>query len=165
MTPSCTTCSTVPWATRVGAPLRNGLTEAVLAWDTTAVPDGRYVVRVTASDTPDNPPALALSGHDDSRSFQVDNAPPALDASLVAAAAPTAIRATARDAGSPIRKLEISVDAGRWQEVYPRDGINDSTEEIYEFPLPAGAGPGPHVVVLRVSDRLGNVATGRVDVR
>ncbi|MCG6928771.1 MAG: hypothetical protein LJF30_26135 [Acidobacteria bacterium] len=142
--------------------LRGGLTEAVLAWDTTAVPDGRYVVRVTASDAPDNPPSLALTGHEDSTSFQVDNAPPTLAASLVEGEG--TIRATARDVGSPIRKLEISVDAGRWQEVYPTDGINDSTEEAYEFPIPGGAGPGPHVVVLRVADRLGNVATGRVDV-
>ncbi len=141
-------------------PLRGGLTEAVLAWDTTAVPDGRYLVRVTASDAPDNPPSLALAAHDDSTSFQVDNAPPTLDASL----GEGTIRATARDVGSPIRKLETSVDAGRWQEVYPTDGINDSMEEVYEFPIPAGAGAGPHVVVLRVADRLGNVATSRVDV-
>jgi sugar lactone lactonase YvrE len=144
--------------------LHKGLTEAVLAWDTTAVPDGRYLVRVTASDGPDNPPSLALTSHDDSKSFQVDNAPPSLAASLVEGGGPGTIRATARDAGSPIRRLEVSVDAGRWQEVYPTDGINDSMEEVYEFPLPAGTGPGPHVVVLRVSDRLGNVATGRVDV-
>jgi hypothetical protein len=145
-------------------PLRKGLTEAVLAWDTTAVPDGRYLVRVIASDAPENPPSLALAGHEDSRSFQVDNAPPSLVASLVDGSSPPRIRATARDAGSSIHRLEISVDAGRWQEVYPRDGINDSTEETYEFPLPAGVRPGPHVVVLRAADRLGNVATGRVDV-
>jgi WD40 repeat protein len=141
--------------------LRSGLTEAVLAWDTTAVPDGRYLVRVTASDAPNNPPALALASHEDSQSFQVDNAPPTLTASLVA---DDQIRATARDAGGPIRKLEISLDAGRWQEVYPTDGINDSTEEVYEFPVPPGPGAGPHVVVLRVSDGLGNLATARVDV-
>jgi len=144
--------------------LRGGLTEPVLAWDTTAVPDGRYLVRVTASDAPDNPVSLALTSHDDSTSFQVDNAPPTLAASLVDGGGSDRIRATARDAGSPIRRLEISVDAGHWQEVYPTDGINDSREEVYEFPIPAGGGIGPHVVVLRVSDRLGNVASGRVDV-
>ncbi len=60
--------------------------------------------------------------------------------------------------------MEFSVDAGRWQEVHPLDGINDSTEETYEFAITAIEGPGPHVVVLRVTDRLGNVATGRVDL-
>ena len=35
--------------------LRKGLTDAVLAWDTSTVPNGRYVIRVTASDSPSNP--------------------------------------------------------------------------------------------------------------
>ncbi len=143
--------------------LRKGLTEPVLAWDTTAIPDGRYVVRVTASDAPDNPPALALTGHKDSVSFEVDNAPPTLVASFVSGSTDR-VRATARDAGSRIQRLEFSVDAGRWQQVYPLDGINDSSEESYEFAIPSTGGVGPHVVVLRVFDRLGNVATGRVDV-
>jgi sugar lactone lactonase YvrE len=143
--------------------LRRGVTEPVLAWDTSSVPDGRYLIRVIASDAPDNPPALALTGQKDSASFEVDNSPPSLEAALVPG--PTdRIHATARDSGSPIRRLEISIDAGRWQEVYPVDGIDDSPEETYEFAVPPGDTPGPRVVVLRVSDRLGNVATGRVDV-
>jgi hypothetical protein len=143
--------------------LRKGVKEPVLAWDTTAMPDGRYLVRVTASDAPDNPPALALAGHKDSSSFEVDNAPPTLVASLVSGRAGR-VRAIARDAGSRIQRLEFSVDAGRWQQVYPLDGINDSSEETYEFAIPSNGGAAPRVVVLRVSDRLGNVATGRVDV-
>ena len=111
----------------------------------------------------DNPPALALTGYKDSASFEVDNAPPVLTASLVQTE-PATIRAVARDAGTAIRRLEVSVDAGRWLEVYPTDGINDSKEETYQFPVPSNGGSAPRVVVLRVSDRLGNVATGRVDV-
>jgi outer membrane protein assembly factor BamB len=143
--------------------LRRGVADPVLAWDTTAMPDGRYLVRVTASDAPDNPPALALAGDKDSASFEVDNSPPTLRASL-APGTRDRIRATAQDSGSRIRRLEFSLDAGRWQEVHPVDGINDSTEETYEFSVQTSTSPGPHVVVLRVSDWLGNVATGRVDV-
>ena len=143
--------------------LRKGVADPVLAWDTTAMPDGRYLVRVTASDAPDNPPALALAGEKDSASFEVDNSPPTLRASLVPGTRDR-IRATARDHGSRIRRLEFSLDAGRWQEVHPVDGINDSTEETYEFSVQTSESPGPHVVVLRASDWLGNVATGRVDV-
>ena len=144
-------------------PLRQGVTEPVLAWDTSAVPDGRYVIRVTASDAPDNPPALSLTGHRDSRSFEVDNAPPSLEASLVRGQRGR-VRVQVKDAGSAIRRLEFSVDAGRWQEVHPVDGINDSREETYEFTVPPAESAGSRVVVLRVSDLLGNVATGRVDV-
>jgi hypothetical protein len=143
--------------------LRKDLTEPVLAWDTTSMPDGRYLIRVIASDAPDNPPAMALSGHEDSASFEVDNAPPTLVASL-AAGRPDRVRAEARDAGSQIQRLEFSVDAGRWQQVYPLDGINDSSEESYEFVIPSDEGERPRVVVLRVSNRLGNVATSRVNL-
>ncbi len=143
--------------------LRGGLNEPVLTWDTTALPDGRYLVRVSASDAPANPPALALGGDRDSTSFEIDNTSPTLSASL-APGSRDRIRVTARDAGSRIRRLEFSLNAGRWQEVYPVDGINDSSEETYEFSVRTSDTAGPHVVVLRVSDRLGNVATGRVEV-
>ncbi len=61
-----------------------------------------------------------------------------------------------------MRSLETSTDAGRWEEVHPRDGIADSLEETFEIPLPAAA--SGRVVVLRATDLLGNVATARVDV-
>jgi len=138
--------------------LRRGLSEPVLAWDTSTVPNGRYVVRVIASDAPGNPPSLTLSGTKDSSSFAVDNTPPTISAALE----PQRIRATVRD-DSPIRELELSIDAGRWEEVYPVDGLADSPEEQYDIPLrPSGA--GPHVVVLRATDILGNTSTVRVDV-
>jgi len=143
--------------------LRKGLTEAVLAWDTSTVPNGRYVVRVTASDAPSNPPPLALSGDKESLPFDVDNTPPTVTVTL-ASRVPVRVRAVAKDDSSLIRRAEYSVDGGRWEEVHPTDGINDSREETYEFSLESLSGPGPHIVVVRASDTLGNVSTARVEV-
>ena len=143
-------------------PLRRGLTEPVLAWDTSTVPNGRYVVRVTASDAPGNPPAFTLTASRDSGSFQVDNAAPTVAATLEPGR-PGRIRAVARD-DSPVRRLEFAVDAGDWQEVPAKDGIADSQEEEFEIVLPPAAQAGSRVVVLRATDILGNVATVRVDV-
>jgi len=144
-------------------PLRKGIPEPVLAWDTSTVPNGRYLIRVLASDSPGNPEGLALSGEKESNAFEVDNTPPAVTASL-AHRSPVRVRVIVRDDSSQVRKVEYSVDGGRWQEIHPLDGINDTREESYEFPLPPTEGPGPHVVVVRASDLLGNVATGRVEV-
>jgi outer membrane protein assembly factor BamB len=141
-------------------PLRARVDEPVFAWDTATVPNGRYVVRVVASDAPANPPALALVGSKDSASFEVDNAPPSIAASLDAARG--LVRVTVHDDASPVRKLETSTDAGRWEEVHPVDGIADSAEESYEIAV--AAGKGTRIVVLRATDLLGNVATARVDV-
>ena len=143
--------------------LKRALAEPVFAWDTSTVPNGRYVLRIVASDAPDNPPVLARMGAKESPSFLVDNAPPILEARLDPAG--SAIRATVRDDASPVRKLEFSVDAGRWQEVHPTDGIADSLEETYAILLAALGPAGPHVVVLRATDLLGNMATARVDAR
>jgi hypothetical protein len=142
--------------------LRKGLTDAVLAWDTSTVPNGRYLVKVVASDAPTNPAALALTGEKESGPFDVDNTPPVVTAVL--AGSPASIRAVGRDDASAIRRAEYSVDGGRWEEVYPLDGINDGLEETYEFAPQGLSGPGPHLVVVRATDLLGNVATARVEV-
>ena len=80
-------------------------------------------------------------------------------------ARPPRVRAVVKDDSSLIRRAEYSVDGGRWEEVHPVDGINDSREETYEvIALDALAGAGPHIVVVRASDSLGNVSSARVEV-
>jgi sugar lactone lactonase YvrE len=141
--------------------LKKGLTDAVLAWDTSTVPNGRYVIRVTASDSPSNPESLALAGDRESVPFEVDNTPPSV---TVAADGRARVTVTVKDDSSHVRRAEYSVDGGRWQEVHPTDGISDALEERYEIPLGTLEGPSPHIVVVRATDLLGNVATGRVEI-
>jgi hypothetical protein len=143
--------------------LSKGVNEPVLAWDTSTVPNGRYVIRVTGTDAPSNPVSLALTGERESAPFDVDNTPPTVTVSL-AGGSPARVQVTVRDDSSQVRRAEFSIDGGRWQEVHPRDGINDALEETYEIPLPDLSGPGPHIVVVRASDLLGNISTGRVEV-
>jgi hypothetical protein len=141
--------------------LRSGLDEAVIAWDTTTVPNGRYVLRVVASDAPANPPALATSASRDSASFEIDNSPPTMTAAYEAAR--RLVRADVRDE-SAVRRLDFAVDGGHWEEIHPVDGIADSPEERYEIVAPAAASPTPRMMVLRATDLLGNVSTLRVDL-
>ena len=145
-------------------PLRLGLSEPVFAWDTATVPSGRYLLRVIASDAPGNPRVLALTGSRETGSFEVDNAPPRIKA-VPDATVRGLIRVTVQDDASPVRRLELSVDAGPWEDVHPEDGIADATTESYRVEIPAAADQrGRRLVVLRASDLLGNVATARVDV-
>jgi sugar lactone lactonase YvrE len=146
-------------------PLRTGLVEPVFAWDTATAPSGRYLLRITASDAPGNPRRFALTESKETASFEVDNAPPRIQA-VTDPAAPGLIRVSVQDDASPVRRLELSVDAGPWEDVHPEDGIADATSETYKVEIPVTkAGPhGRRIVVLRASDLLGNVATARVDV-
>jgi sugar lactone lactonase YvrE len=141
--------------------LKKALTDAVVAWDTTTVPNGRYVVKVVASDAPANPPSVALVGEKESTAFEVDNTPPLVTVTLAEA---RRVKVSVRDDASVVRRVEYSVDGGRWQEVHPTDGINDSLQEQFDFTVTDLTGPAPHVVVVRAADLLGNLSTGRVEI-
>jgi hypothetical protein len=144
--------------------LRSGLVEPVFAWDTATVPSGRYLIRVTATDAAANPRALALTGSRETGSFEVDNTPPRIKATPDPSR-PGLVRVSVVDDASPVRRLELSVDAGPWEDVHPLDGIADAPSESYEVQVPPPADPkARRVVVLRASDVLGNVATARVDL-
>ncbi len=140
--------------------LRRGLSEPVFAWDTAAVPSARYMLRVVASDSPGNPRALALTATKETPSFEVDNAPPRIQAVKEGSGV---VRVTVQDDASPVRRLELSIDAGPWEDVHPEDGIADSTNESYRISVPVEP-RGRRLVVVRASDILGNASTARVDV-
>jgi hypothetical protein len=120
-------------------------------------------VRVTASDAPSNPEALALSADKESGAFDVDNTPPAVTVS-VGPPSPLRIHVLVKDDSSPVRRTEYSVDGGSWEEVHPTDGISDTPEESYDFAPPPFTTQGPHMIVVRATDLLGNIASARVEV-
>ncbi|HUF47230.1 MAG TPA: hypothetical protein VMM93_05380, partial [Vicinamibacterales bacterium] len=117
--------------------LRTGLLDTIYVWDTTTVPDGRYVVRVEASDALANAAGRALVGQLDSDAITVDNTPPAISATVTREATGALIVIEVRDALSPIQKVEYSVAGGAWQLLYPVDGLADSPVERYQFRLDA----------------------------
>ncbi len=138
--------------------IRQDLAEPMLVWDTTSVPNGRYVLRVGASDAATNAPDLALTGYLESTAFEIDNAPPVV---TVTAAQRTAERTTiafdARDGDSSVLKAEFSLDGARWRTVYPLDGLADSGAERFELQLEQPVDPA--AVVIRVTDTANNVTS------
>jgi hypothetical protein len=145
--------------------LREGLRSPVVAWDTVAMPDGRYTLRVVANDGASNPADSARTGERISRSFEVDNTPPRVeDLAVQPSANGHQIRFTARDDISPIRSVEYSVNSGAWSMVFPSDGIADSREEAFDFAVP-GFKNGVYTLVVKVNDTLGNTVTARAELR
>ncbi len=142
--------------------LRSEITDSILVWDTAAMPNGTYFVKVVASDTPANSADTALSGELDSVAFEVDNQPPVIGAITArAAGGRLAISFEVRDDHSPIQRAEYSADGQIWRAVFPRDGIADSRTEQYELSI-AGA-LEPRGLSLRVTDAMNNVGTAQVE--
>jgi hypothetical protein len=140
--------------------LKRGLTDSILVWDTTSVPNGTYQLRVMASDSVANPPGNALAGHIDSTSFDIDNAPPTIRISGVRREGTrTLIAFEVRDEHSAVQKVEYSLDGDRWRAIYPKDGIADSRMEQFELVLDGDA--GTRGVVIRATDALNNISSAR----
>ena len=145
--------------------LKENLEQKFYSWDTTALPDGAYYLKVVATDAASNPPALALKTERESERFEVDNTPPVVEDIKVAPASgkmtgghPASF--TARDATSAIERAQYSLDGGDWVLVAPSTGISDALVEHYDFGLPSLA-PGEHTIAVRVYDRFENVGSGK----
>jgi sugar lactone lactonase YvrE len=145
-------------------PLKHGLTDEIVVWDTSSVPNGRYVLRVVASDAPSNSPSTALTGSLESTAFDIDNTPPVITVTNVTRqGGKMTIAFEVRDADSNVQKAEYSLDGDRWQTIYPKDGIPDSRMEQFELVLDGE--PGTHGVIIRATDALNNIASARGDVQ
>ena len=143
-------------------PLRKGVTETILVWDTTTVANGTYFIRVVASDSPSNSNADVLSGEMDSNAFDIDNTPPTVSVTSIRAdRGRTVIAFDVKDDHSPIQKVEYSMDGQRWRGVFPVDGIADSRAEHYELSIEGEI--GDRGVILRATDAMNNVSSAQVD--
>ncbi|HEX3356958.1 MAG TPA: hypothetical protein VHS31_08305 [Tepidisphaeraceae bacterium] len=145
--------------------LKDKLTDATWDWDTRAVADGRYEIKVTASDEAANPRGMGKTASRVSDPVVVDNTAPVVgDLKAVAKGAAAHIELRAVDRTSTIASLEYSVDSSTdWQSVLPSDNIADSPDEAYSFdtqPLSSGA----HQITIRASDAYGNQAHESVTI-
>ena len=144
--------------------LKDGLKDKYLSWDSTAFPDGEYLLRVTASDASSNPRDQALEASLISDPFLIDNTPPQI-LNLAASVSGTkvAVRFTAHDARSNIDKAEYSVNGGDWSLVQPVNKLTDSPEEDYRLEIDRTA--GEQVIAVRVADEFDNQSVDKVVVK
>jgi hypothetical protein len=140
--------------------LRSSLTDSIFVWDTTTVADGRYVIRLTASDSPANGADRKLDGDRESDPISIDNTPPVIVTEISKNASGVRLVVRVRDAQNPIQKVEYSIGGGPWQLVFPADGLADSPEERYEIPLANESEAGR--LVIRATDLLQNVTSQAV---
>ena len=128
-------------------------------WDTTAFPDGYYLLKIAASDELDNPADRLLTCEKISEPFLIDNTPP--EVSEMEVMEKMTIKGTAYDETSRILRIEYSVDGEDWVHIFPEDGIFDSKSETFKFIL-SSLSSGEHTVVVKAADSEGNVGAGKI---
>jgi hypothetical protein len=136
------------------------LTKTDFDWDTTGLAEGRYRVRVEASDDAANPLGTGQKHAKVSDTVVVDNTPPTLNATLDG----RRLRGEAKDSTSPIVRVDVAID-GRsdFRPLAAKDGVFDSPDENLETDLAAVVPAGTHLVVVRVWDAAGNVTSKEFD--
>jgi hypothetical protein len=146
--------------------LKDKLRDTFYTIDGATLADGRYVIKVVASDAPDNPPGQKLLGERLSEPVDIDNTPPVVKATGQPQLTRDGVRVvfSVDDATGKIKRADSSLDGATWIPVFPEDGIADNGSETYavEFPVTAS---GEHTISLRVFDSSGNVGTLSVTVR
>jgi outer membrane protein assembly factor BamB len=144
-------------------------------WDGRTVEDGRYEIRVTASDERSNSAEAKLTASRVSEPVVVDNTGPAIEIHSVggktALAAPVEIRGdkaviklAAVDRLSAIEEVAYTIDSDKdWQTAIPDDLVYDTTEEQITIGLEE-LKAGEHVVSIRAKDSVGNTTYKTVEL-
>ncbi|HEX4125607.1 MAG TPA: hypothetical protein VHY37_12830 [Tepidisphaeraceae bacterium] len=145
--------------------LKDKLSDTSYDWDTRMVADGRYEIKVLASDAPSNTPADAKTAARISDPVVVDNTPPVIGEITTTIAGATAhIDTTVADATSVVGEVDYTVDSAKdWRFVLPVSNIYDSAEARMSFDVP-GLTPGKHQITLRATDTHGNQSFATVFV-
>lgn len=146
--------------------LKDKLRDNFYTIDGATLADGRYVIKVVASDAPDNPPGQKLTGERLSEPVDIDNTPPVVKLMGQPQVTRDAVRVvfTVDDMTGKVRKADSSFNGTAWVPAFPDDGIADSGHEVYTVEVPLVA-PGEHTISLRTFDSSGNVGTLSVTVR
>jgi hypothetical protein len=127
-------------------------------WDTRTAADGRYTVRVTASDKLDNVTGGAKTATRISDPVVVDNTPPTIKDPTVEQSGPKTllVKTVVTDNLTPVSDFRYAIDSAKdWKLVLPEDAIFDSTNESILFKIP-DLSTGAHVLTIRATDGQGN---------
>lgn len=145
-------------------PLRPELRERYYSWDSSAFPDGKYRVRVTASDAPSNTPEQTLTNTKESDRFLIDNTPPEITGLTgTRNAGKIEVRFHAKDAWNVLQKAEYSLNGGEWKVAEPTTRLTDNEEHDYLFR--ADASGGEVTIAVRVSDAYANEGVAKTVVK
>ncbi len=147
------------------------LTKPEYEWDTSAMPEGLYKVRVEASDEPANPPADVQTHRLESPPVRVDNTPPVITGLAVTGGGAgnvnvRKITAHVTDGLGPIVRVEMAIDGHlEWHPLGAADGLFDTADERVDANVATVLPPGPHLITVRAVDAAGNSSLAEAEAR
>jgi hypothetical protein len=136
--------------------LKKGLETDSFEWDGHTIEDGRYEIRVTASDERSNTTTTKLTGSRITEPVVVDNTGPVIKKYSIDSSKAVVLKMQVSDQLSAIGKLDYTVDSNtEWISTVPDDLVYDTTDEDFTIVIEQ-LSTGEHVIAVRVSDDVGN---------
>lgn len=136
------------------------VTRTSFDWDTTALPEGVYRVKVEASDELANPAEKVLKHELESGTILVDHTPPVFKTLGLKG---RRVSGEVVDGLGPIARIEVAVAGSEeWRPVHPSDGIFDEASETFDADVSAIVPAGAAIVSVRAYDAAGNVVVRSV---
>ena len=137
-------------------PMVDDLDETHFSFDATALPDGIYRFRLTASDRRAQPDHVGLEAIETSGPVVIDHTPPRLERVARAGQGTDAhVEVEVVDATNPLRNAVYSADGQAWIPAVAADGLLDGRRETLRIRPAADA----ELLLLRVTDAAWNVVT------
>jgi len=141
-------------------------------WDGKTVEDGRYEIRVTASDEKSNTTATKLTGSRISDPVVVDNTGPVIKNITSSALKDNGhyriFEIQVHDELSAIGQLEYTIDSNDdWLGAVPDDLVYDTLDENFTIKIDIEEeelSEGDHILTIKASDAVGNTTYRTVDV-
>ena len=139
--------------------LKDKLKDSTFEWDTRLVADGRYQVKVVASDAAANPVGQGKTANRVSDTVLVDNTPPVIgDVKTTVNGSSATVTLRAVDRTGTIAAVDYAIDSAQdWQAASASDTMFDSPESAATLTA-VKLSPGPHQIAIRVTDNRGNQA-------
>jgi hypothetical protein len=136
------------------------LTKTNYKWDTSALPEARYRLKIVATDEPANPPDRVTRHELESGVVTVDNTPPTLvDLERVG----KRLRGRAIDGIGPIARIEVSIaGSNEWIPLRPTDSIYDESTEGFDVDLGDWLPAGKRIIAVRAYDSANNYVVRHV---
>lgn len=139
------------------------VTKAEYDWDTQALAEGKYRVRVEAADDGANPADQAHRHAMESDPILVDNTAPQMPTLSLQG---KRLRGRVTDGLGPIVRVDAALDGkAEWRPLSAADGVFDTADEGIDQDVSAWLSAGSHIVAVRAFDAAGNFVVREVESR
>ncbi|UCE21160.1 MAG: WD40 repeat domain-containing protein [Candidatus Aminicenantes bacterium] len=141
--------------------LKEHWTETIFAFDTLSLPDGVYLLKVVASDSPSNPSGMEFTAEKVARPLVIDNSLPIIkDFKVNRERNKLVVTFIAEDLMSSIQEVKYLIRPGEWKSIFSEDGICDSKEESFRISITLPP-QFDDLITVKVRDSYGNIGVHR----